>query len=500
MRYRFFTSPGTLRERIIASARIDEALLDISSYQDIHIEEVEAFRTTLLSLKDRRFLIVGDYDCDGISSTTIMKRLFDHLGIASNYTIPSRHKEGYGLHTDTVKMAKEHGFEAILTVDNGVAAKEEIALAKDLGLKVLVIDHHEYEERPDVDAFLHPSILHYGYDKLCAGGLCTLLADTFYEDDLIDVLGGLATQADMVGVLGYNRFLLKRMKRILETKEIWPIRFLSDKGRLDYDELSFSVIPKINALSRLGYNVNILVKYLLSDRNTCRETAKQIDKINRERQSKTREMAERAKGKVREEDELLLISDESFEEGLCGLLANRLLQSYQKPVIILKADESEYKGSGRSVSGFNLYEYLKGFPSFKTFGGHDRAVGLSLEKGDYEAFINYIDTHVPLYEQVFTDAVVIDENEMDMENFLEYESLKPFGMDFPEPVFALRDPSILRTYYVKDLYPKFRLGNGMDAISFEKTEIPDVYDSFIGKLQRDRYRPGQLLFLIEDFQ
>lgn len=148
----------------------------------------------------------------------------------------------------------------IITVDNGVSATSSISLANSLGIKVMIIDHHEYVDIPDCYGFIHPNLLDKDFNKLSAGALCYLLSTLFYEDDYSLVLGGLSILSDMVGVLNYNRYLLKKMMNILNTSDIYQIKLLNGAS-VDYDSLSFNAIPKINAVSRMGYNANILVKY-----------------------------------------------------------------------------------------------------------------------------------------------------------------------------------------------------------------------------------------------
>ena len=499
MKYHYVREGESFKEKILLLNHIQEKDLDTSSYEEVSLIQATSFREILLSLKDSRFLIVGDYDCDGISATAIMKRLLDHLGISSNFTIPSRIKEGYGLHESTVRMAKENGFDVLLTVDNGIAARAEISLAKSLGLNVLIIDHHEFEELPEADAILHPALLPEGFQKLCAAGTCALLSESIYHDELNIVYAGLATQADMVGVLGYNRYLLKGMLELLNKRDIYQINFLSGKTHYDYEDLSFQVIPKINAVSRLGYNVGFLVNYLLSSRAICKNQAEQIDRVNRERQALTRSMSSLAKEMAKDEYPVMIIKDERFEEGLCGLVANRLLSSYHKPILVMKTYEEEYRGSGRSIDGFNLYEYLKSFPSFKTFGGHDKAVGLSILKEDYEEFIRYLQEHEAVYEEVVRDVIMISPKDISYESYQTIEDLKPFGVDFREPVFALEDYEILRSDMMKGIYPKLYLDKGKEAISFEKHEIPPKGSILIGRYQPDRYQKQKVVFLIEDF-
>ncbi|MEE3409201.1 MAG: DHH family phosphoesterase, partial [Erysipelotrichaceae bacterium] len=206
MKYVFYENGISLKDTICQINGVELSSLDVSDFKVDDLKILNDFKDHLLSLKDKRFFIVGDYDCDGICATAIMKRLFDDLNIASNYYIPSRAKEGYGLNMRIVDTAADHGFDVLLCVDNGIIANEQLRHARERGLHTLVIDHHEYQDDPDCDAFLHPNLFDEKYADMCAAGLCALLSSSIREDDLTLVYGGLATLAVMVQVLGYNRY------------------------------------------------------------------------------------------------------------------------------------------------------------------------------------------------------------------------------------------------------------------------------------------------------
>ena len=502
MKYRFLKDDGTLKERICQLNGIDAAELDVSAFLNTpDLPAIEAFKETLLAHKDKRFLIVGDYDCDGICATVIIKRLLEHLQIASNYFIPSRFKQGYGLNEQIVRNAHDNHFDAIFCVDNGVVAYEPLQLAKELGLLTFIIDHHEHAEVPEADAFLHPSLLPEGYQDMCAAGLCCLFADHFYQDELSQVYGGLATIADMVRVLGYNRFLIKRMYEILKTKEILPIKYLLQDVSLDYEQLSYTVIPKINAISRLEelMNVNYMVRYLLENDASCMQFLPHIEKINRIRKEDTKKMYQYAKAFIEKEKPMIVLRSVHFKEGLCGLLANRLMNELNKPVLVLCEKEGELKGSGRSPAGFDLYTYLKAFSSlFSTFGGHEQAVGLSLPAEAFTELMTMIDEHPFSIEEKTDHILLIDPEKIDLAILSELEELRPFGTSFKEPRFALQDVKIKDRFLVAGKYPKYSINNNLDAISFDPSHADKSFHTMIGKLQRDHYRRNRISFVIED--
>lgn len=502
MNYIFHDEDLSLTEKICRINGISEDDLDIGIFDHFNEPDVlRTFKEKLLSYADKRFFIVGDYDCDGICSTAIMKKLFDDIGIASNYYIPSRRKEGYGLNRRIVDTAAQHGFEVLLCVDNGIIASEELNYARSLGLVTMVIDHHEYDEEPSCDHYLHPDLFTAEYSDMCASGLCALLSTDIREDKLTLVYGGLATLADMVKVTGYNRHLLKRMMAIFHEETIYPIDYLLKKREFDYETLSFDVIPKINAVSRMeeSLNVNYVVRYLLSDASGCMAFLPKIEEINASRKQLTKEMAAMAGRLCDDKEKMIVVSSEAFKEGLCGLVANRLMYEKEKPVIIFSEGEGMLKGSGRAPKGFDLHGYLyEARDLFAAFGGHAQAVGLTLEKDRLDDLLNYIHTHDFVSLPIEKDVLCINQEDISMEVIETLESLKPFGQGFEEPMFCLEDPEYSKKFMIKGLYPKFVLRPDLEAISFNAEDGRKAFSRMIGHIRKDQYRNGHLSFIIED--
>jgi len=501
MSYRIDYDTSDLKQRICLINGIDERMLDVSGFEvDYDLEILKEFKNQLLSDKDKRFFIVGDYDCDGICATVIIKRLFEDLKIESNYYIPSRSKQGYGINRDIVKTACDNGFKAIICVDNGAVAYDQLEYARSLGLRTYVIDHHEYEKQIDADGFLHPDLFPDKYRDMCAAGLCCLLSNSFRKDDLTSVYGGLATLADMVSVLNYNRYLLKNMIAILESRQVYPIMYLLGANKISYDSLSYNVIPKINAVSRLEemMNVNYVVRYLLDDSTSCMKYLNKIEEINRTRKDLTLQMSELARRLADDSGNFLVIKSEVFKEGLCGLIANRLLSLYNRPVLILAQAEGMLKGSGRAPEGFDMFGYLnEARQFFSAYGGHSQAVGLSMEQGRYDDLINYIKTHPFDFTAADKDTLYFKQEDLSSELLEELDELKPFGTGFREPLLCT-DGNYQKKYNIKGIYPKFIINNKLEAISFNSALLNREFSMMIGHLKPDSYHKGNLSFVIED--
>ena len=450
MKYRYNSDDLSLKERICRINGVSPEKLDTSGFHpDQEMEVLKSFRQKLLSYRDKRFFIVGDYDCDGICATVIMKRLLDWLQIANNYYIPSRSKDGYGINDRIVSTAIENGFEVILCVDNGITAGQQLKVARDAGLVVLILDHHEYSDSPEADAYLHPDLFPETYSDMCAGGLCALVANGFRDDVLSTIYGGLATLADMVSVFGYNRYLMKEMLHLLHEKEILPLNYLAGSKDIDYDVLSYQVIPKINAVSRMDekMNVNYVVRYLLENNSDCMVYLNRIEEINKSRKELSRQMFSLAERIMDPNEKVIAVCSEAFKEGLCGLIANRIMYEFQKPALVFSKNGRELKGSGRSPTGSDLYSYLKNVEDlFLTFGGHEQAVGLSLDEVKLPVLLDYISKNDLQIEEQIRDVVLLEQEEIDFALLDQLEELKPFGPDFSEPLFGIKDPVIVKTY------------------------------------------------------
>lgn len=497
MEYRYHQ--GNLLDNIYLINNIQKSDLEIDRFDNINYHQsLFDFKDKLLTLKDKHILIVGDYDCDGICATTITKRLLEHLGINNSYYIPSRIDEGYGLSEKIVSIAHKHRYDVIITVDNGVSATSSISLANSLGIKVMIIDHHEYVDIPDCYGFIHPNLLDKDFNKLSAGALCYLLSTLFYEDDYSLVLGGLSILSDMVGVLNYNRYLLKKMMNVLNTSDMYQIKLLNGAS-IDYDSLSFNAIPKINAVSRMGYNANILVKYFLSDKDECIKLLDSINKINDYRKNETKSECDLALSMLNRKDKLALIVSSEFKEGICGLIANRISLNYDVPCIVFSKKDGLLKGSGRSRENFNIYEYLLDTKElFTSFGGHGQACGVCLDESKLDDLKAYINTHKLNMLDYHKDVISVDQGDIDLDLFEKIDSLKPFGIDFKEPLIHIKDFEYKSKFLIKNKYPKFTVDNKLTAISFNEYDSYRQFNDIYAYIRKDDYHQGALSLLIDD--
>ena len=291
------------------------------------------------------------------------------------------------------------------------------------------------------------------------------------------------------------------MLELLNNTDIYPLKYLLKKNSFDYDSLSFNVIPKINAVSRLDdlMNVNYVVRYLLTNSGECMVYLNKIEEINQNRKNLTSEMSALAQRLIDPKQNIIIVSSAAFKEGLCGLVANRLMYEYGKPVLVLSENEGMLTGSGRAPKGSNFHGYLKGAEGlFEAFGGHALAVGLSLDKNNYDELLKYINENEFVMDEVNKDVLCFEQNEINEELLKQLESLKPFGTGFEEPLLCIDNPEYSKKYVISRQYPKFVLNNRLEAISFNHAHLDKEFVKMIGHLKRDDYHNGCLSFVIED--
>lgn len=396
-----------------------------------------------------KIIIYGDYDCDGVCSTSIMVKTFEKLGYPVSYYIPIRYTDGYGLNVNNVIKIKEAGFSLIITVDNGISANEAIDKANELGMDVIVIDHHETPEEP-VKALgvIHPIVSNIS-DVYGCGGFMSLIASaglTGEYDDYLVTLAGLSTISDMMELKKFNRDVVRLSLHNLKEHKYKAIMSLVDTPILNEKTYGIEVAPKINAIGRLieDKNINLLVKFLTSDDPT------EIDKIsywikntNELRKTLTKEAVEALPTDNLSDDGIVLKLD--IKEGLIGLIANRLMNEHNVPSIIFTEDSNDkafLKGSIRSKEGFNVQKAFESLSKYLVAGGgHALAGGLTIKASDFEDFKHDFIELCKQYKFTHEELPSIEIKLQDI-NFRNYEILRefaPFGMGFPEPLFSIRD-------------------------------------------------------------
>ncbi|MBQ7994952.1 MAG: DHH family phosphoesterase [Bacilli bacterium] len=433
--------------------------------------------------KKEKVLIYGDYDCDGIMATSIMRIALKRFGIECDSYIPSRYIDGYALTKNNVEKIAKAGFKVILCVDNGVTAYDAIDFALSLGIDVLIIDHHEFGDKEIKSlAYLHPNSINYGEIPVSAGYLSYIFSEVLlgYSDDYLLCLGAISTISDMMPVKKYNRRIIKKAVELINQNKYAPIVSLTEKSYIDERIISFEIVPKINAIGRIDKttHINRLPKYFsILDKYKISSYVEWINEINVLRKRIAEDASKNANIDLNQEAIVALLD---IPTGLNGLVANRLLSQYEKPVAIFSKSENDPSilvGSIRSKEGFNVLEALKGNGvELVAGGGHEFAGGATIKAEDYpkfqKDFIYAALKHKlsPKPKKLITIAI----SECTLDNYNLIKTFGPFGHDHEEPKFLLTGlNSEDLTYTRNGKYLMTRLNTGAKLISFSINE--DTY-------------------------
>jgi single-stranded-DNA-specific exonuclease len=408
----------------------------------------------------RRICVHGDYDADGICATVLAVLVLRELGAEVEWHLPSRFDEGYGVRSETVSRLADEGCGLVLTVDCGITAVAEVAEAKERGLDVVVTDHH----RPGSELPACPVVGPYGGDypspELCGTGVVWKLGQALLGADSpalqshLDLVA-LATVADVVPLLDENRGLVIAGLRALATTQKPGLRELMrvarvDPARADSTALGFRLAPRLNAAGRLGRPEAALELLLTEERETAARLAAQLEELNRDRQIVEERILRAAVDEVESWPEArrarrgYVLAGEDWHEGVIGIVASRLVERYHRPVVLIAGTDGDWKGSGRSISGFDLVAALGECAGYlERFGGHAAAAGLSIRPENVAAFTEAFEHRADqtVGEEDLSPATVVDAlvhgSELTLELASELARLAPFGLGNPNVTLFL---------------------------------------------------------------
>ncbi len=410
--------------------------------------------------RGERIAVFGDYDADGVTSTVL---LYDYLvSREANvfYQIPLREGEGYGLHKETVDRLAEAGAQLIVTVDNGVAAVEEVAYAASLGIDVVVTDHHQPQEKlPEAVAVVNPHRVDCGSQFKDYAGVgvafklvCALEGDGEEMLDRYSDLVALGTLADVMPLTGENRQLVRAGLRLLNRRSRIGLAALAEAagvgGKVHTSTSAvFTLGPRINAAGRMGAPEKAARLLLSQDQEEARQLAEEIQRLNQERQVTEAAILEQVAASLdanpaQLSDRVLVLAGENWHHGVVGIIAARITERYGKPCIVFSIDGEEAKGSGRSVKGFSLFQAISACQELLlSFGGHELAAGVGLKTEQISAFREKINAYaaglgdMPVPQLALTCK--LKPAQMDLEKVNLLSALEPFGTGNPAPVFGL---------------------------------------------------------------
>ena len=457
--------------------------------------------------------IIGDYDVDGICASQILKMGLTALNAKADVAIPHRIKDGYGLNEQLIQDAFKDGVDTILTCDNGIAAFSQIAFAKELGMTVVVTDHHEvpFEETkegrreilPPADAIVDPKkeACKYPFPGICGAVVAFKLIQALFrkadqQEAFIDLqkkllqFAAIATICDVMELLDENRILVKEGLKNIRENPVLGIEALAKVCEIDIRNINayhmgFVIGPCLNATGRLDTAGRSLELFDATDKRHAMEIAGELKSLNDSRKQLTVEGVNRAIAIVEagdyQKDDILVIFLPDCHESLAGIIAGRIREKYNKPTLVLTRSEEGVKGSGRSIETYHMFEALTQCKDLLgKFGGHKMAAGLSLSEGNVDTLRRKLNEQSTLTEDDFVTKVHIDvPMPLSMVNkafVREMEILEPHGVGNPKPLFARKDVTIVsaKRFGSKGQYTRLVLTEDgetfTEAVCFSETD------------------------------
>ena len=473
--------------------------------------------------------IYGDYDVDGISSITLMRRILIAYGLMPRHFIPRRGPEGYGLSTAALARCMNEGPkpDLLITVDCGTVSIDEVAALRKDGIDVLIVDHHEPElvGRPDCCALVNPKC-GSEFTYLCAAGVVFKLGHALMKTRPVDLnlkelldLVAVATISDIVPMVGENRLMVRHGLKHLPNTLNPGLRALQEvtgmSGPAVSMDIGFRIGPRLNAAGRMDVPEDALATLTTECRRTAFELAQKLDVYNKERQAfeglirrEAVEMLNRDFDPTR--DPVIVLGSRDWHHGVVGIVASRLMRQYHKPTFIIAIDKDGIgKGSGRSIEGISLVDAIRACEGdLLAGGGHAMAAGLSIEEGKLDAFRKNFADYVlsnsnaeQRQPKLMYDAE-ISFGQLSLEFLSSYELLQPFGNGNPQPVFISREVGLSRSpQHMKNNHLRFMLRQGyheQDAVYFGGGEhpLPDPPWDVAFTVDRNTFRGRTTLQLI----
>ncbi|MGG3573750.1 single-stranded-DNA-specific exonuclease RecJ [Bacillus gobiensis] len=448
----------------------DEArafLYETNSYHDPFL--LKGMDTSVERIKKaidqkEKICVYGDYDADGVTSTTVILHTLKELGAEADFYIPDRFKEGYGPNEEAFRAIHALGCNLIITVDTGIAGVYEAEVAKELGMDLIITDHHEPgPELPNAFSIIHPNQpgCTYPFKDLAGVGVAFKLAHALLGrvPEHLTELAAIGTIADLVPLHGENRQLAKQGLSHIKHSSTPGIRALirvagTEQLEVDEETIGFQIAPRLNAVGRME-QADPAVHLLLSDnQEEAVEIATQINQLNKERQKLVAQMTDEAVSMVEQhwrDDHVIVVASENWNPGIAGIVASKLTERYYRPSIVLAIDEEKgtAKGSARSIRAFHLFNNLSQCRDILPhFGGHPMAAGMTLDQKDISELRDRLNTQAKdqLNDEDFIPVQEVDLicriEELSLSNIEDIGKLAPFGMKNPKPLVVVEDANV----------------------------------------------------------
>ena len=415
--------------------------------------------------KNERILVYGDYDADGVTSTTILVNTLQTLGAEVGWYIPNRFSEGYGPNELAFRNAYDEDVSLIITVDNGIQGHKEIEMVQKLGVDVIVTDHHEIGRTlPEAYAIVHPMHPEYEYPFhfLCGAGVAYKLSQVLLDNppNYFVSLAAIGTIADLVSMTDENRSIVKQGLSFLNQSCPIQIKALLNQAgynnTINEETVGFIIGPRLNAVGRLE-DASLAAELLMTeDEEEAEFLAEQVEHFNVERKEIVAQITDEAlaiaEEKVNNGNQFLLLAKENWHEGVLGIVASKIVETYALPTLILNIDleQNHAKGSARSIEQVSMFEILSAHQDLiSKFGGHHMAAGMTMEIDYIEAleqglndWMFKLSEHTSL-EPTKHVSVKLEENNISINNIRDIQRLSPFGTDFEKPLLEIDDNEVV---------------------------------------------------------
>lgn len=411
-------------------------------------------------------IIYGDYDVDGITSTTVLKKFLDERGMNVGYYIPNRLDEGYGLNKDSMKKIAQEKYTLMITVDCGISGIEEVELGNSLGIETIITDHHEpLDELPKALAIVDAKRKDnkYPFNQLAGVGVVFKLIQAISiklgleEKEYLKYLDlvCVGTISDIVPIVDENRIIAKLGLKLVEvTKNVGLKTLLKSVNyqNIDSNTISFGIAPRVNACGRMGHETEALRLFLTDNVEEAEELSEKLNKYNKDRQETEKEIVKQALEKIENEEQkdssVIVLGDERWHHGVIGIVASKITDIYFKPSVLICYEGEEGRGSGRSIPGFDLHNALcKSSKYLEKYGGHEMAIGLSLKKSNFKNFKDELEkvakeANISEIIPVITIDKLVSLKNINIQMIKDLKMLEPFGEGNKTPLFACKNLKI----------------------------------------------------------
>jgi single-stranded-DNA-specific exonuclease len=450
--------------------------------------------------ENNKIFVYGDYDADGVTATAQLVLLLKAIEAKFGYHLPDREADGYGLNMKTVDKIIEGGYKLLITLDCGISNYEEIKRTVEAGIDVIVIDHHKCPEKlPPANVLIDPHIddTQVYYQVLCGAGLAYKFVSAYDEFNKLELelnkfiqLAAVGTVADIVPIKGENRIIVKNGLFEINNNPLLGIRCLLNELSIKKKEVTSSTLgyiigPRINAAGRVD-DASLALEMLVSEDNVfASNMASKINGLNSYRKEIEKKIFLQADIGIHSQkaSNLLVAKGGDWHEGVIGIVSSRITEKYFKPSIVFSKNGEFYKGSGRSIPTFNLYDAVKKFEHLTVkCGGHSQAIGLTVHENNIEDFIENIKiyanekiSNMDLVEEIDIDAVIMENDKINLDTVNEIHLLEPFGLENEQPVFLIDGYKVVNHRYIgaegSHLKANIKIGeNVFDVIKFNIEE------------------------------